>query len=148
MLKNNHNVRFYIIWLFLNVLYLSGLKILPLPFFHVYHWIAPKYVIADKLARTCYDVGKLPLGNIAECQEAASSFGFLYRGSQVTDNPKGCYIIRDSSLNFVYWNNHGPAFTRNLLPICKAIGKCRLCYWVHTYQMNKWWAVFIAQYFS
>ena len=93
-------------------------------------------MIADNPAKACSDVGKLPLGNSAECQEAASSFGILYAGSLMAgswiNDTKGCYICRNCrnySQNSVIWSNHETGSERSsFLPICKAIGKYRLRY--------------------
>ena len=79
-------------------------------------------MITESPVRDCADVGKLPLGNMAECQEAASNLGLPYRyAGSWSSNPKGCY---KSSEEYVFWNNHEIGSQRsNTLAICQNSGK-------------------------
>ena len=124
-------------WIVVNIflLKISGCTILPIVFFFFHNWIAPTFSITDSPVRDCSDVGNLPLGNEAECREAALSFGisFGYELS-LSNNPKGCYISYGKN---VYWNNHESGSERsNRFPICKPDGKYCLRYGIHIYQTS------------
>ena len=75
----------------------------------------------------CVDVGLPPLGNVVECQEAASSLGLTYKSAgSFGNNPKGCFKYASGS---VYWNNHETGSKRSdSFVICKASGKYLLLY--------------------
>ena len=73
--------------------------------------------------RDCSDIGKQPLLDKAECQDAASQLGLslsVHEGSW-SHNPKGCGLLKP----YVYWNNHQTGSERNdWFVICRTSGMC------------------------
>ena len=95
------------------------------------NWTAQRFVHTELAVRDCSDLGKPPLDSKAECQEAASSFGFMYvSGDESWDhNPKGCFEFDYLGGGYVFWNNHETGSERpNAYVICKASGKYLLFY--------------------
>ena len=80
------------------------------------------FVLTAFGVRDCSDVGKDPVGNINECQEAATELGKRYRYEVHTEHrPKGCFLLYSS---FVYWNNHETGNGRDTTqPICRQTSK-------------------------
>ena len=95
-------------------------------FFFLDNWIDQRFEDTELAVRDCSDAGKVPIGNMTECQEAASSFGFMYvSGDESWDhNPKGCFEFDYLGGGYVFWNNHETGSERaDAYVICKASGK-------------------------
>ena len=72
--------------------------------------------------RDCSSIGREPLSNMTECQEAAAELGQTYQGDgSFSWNPKGCISIEKKR---VHWNNHETGSERvGIYTICRNKGK-------------------------
>ena len=80
-----------------------------------------EFELAKSATKDCSDIGKVPVGDIAECKEAASELKKSYhREGYWSYDPKGCFCIG----NAVYWNTHeiGGSERNFVVAICKHIG--------------------------
>ena len=87
------------------------------------HWVGIQFELAEFSARDCSNIGKDPIANIHECQQAATELGNRYGlDGSWKGRPKGCYMLYSSynRKNIVFWNKrekgNGRDFTR---PICR-----------------------------
>ena len=77
--------------------------------------------------RDCASIGKPPIGNEAECRDAALLLGlssYVIKGSW-WHYPKGCVLKNSSAHNYVFWNNVQTGRERNdWFVICQKSGMC------------------------
>lgn len=73
------------------------------------------FELSESPMRDCSDIQN-SLGDVLECQKAASELGIMYDYEISSDSfPKGC----SSGYNSVYWNTHDTgAIRKNYFPIC------------------------------
>ena len=88
-------------------------------------YLAKKFELTEFAVRDCSSIGREPLSDMAECQEAAAELGQKYHGSgsfpNAKWNPKGCFSIENKG---VFWNNHKTGSERaGILAVCRKIGK-------------------------
>ena len=75
---------------------------------------------------SCIAIGANQVPNVTECEEAASTLGLIFGGSETAaHNPSGCYfyeiILGGTSIKAAYWNNHSIGDNRqDYGPICKS----------------------------
>ena len=91
-------------------------------FFYFIHWSAKKFELTEFAVRDCSSIGREPLSNVTECQEAAAELGQTYDGDvSFSWNPKGCFSLGNKR---VFWNNHDTGSERKgILAICRKKGK-------------------------
>ena len=90
-------------------------------------WVGIQFELAEFSARDCSNIGKDPIANIHECQQAATELGSRYGlDGSWAGRAKGYYMLYSSynRENIVFWNKHekgdGRDFTR---PICRKMNK-------------------------
>lgn len=88
--------------------------------FYFNNWSEKRFELSESPVLDCSDVGKIPIVDIVECQEAVSELGITYSGEYSLDSvPKGCV----TAYNYAYWNTHGTGrINTNYFPICKIGG--------------------------
>ena len=99
-------------------------------FFFLDNWIDQRFEDTELAVRDCSDAGKVPIGNMTECQEAASSLGYMFVPSaSIHYYPKGCFKLCGGGMCHVWWNNHETGSkTSYTFAICKSSGKYLLVY--------------------
>ena len=96
------------------------LSFLLINIFALNHWPGTRFEISESSEHDCYEIGKPPVGDAAECKQAASDLGVDWNGERAWPHaPRGCFAAKNA-FNVALWNVH-PTGARNNddFPICK-----------------------------